>query len=94
MLNSKDFTTALEIISKHHSTELAINTPKDNFVGYMGQSEFRLHIKKCVPSVVNNLIQAGYILNMGPEGFWRSIKSNLQRPSYLICIYSIIILYL
>lgn len=34
MLNPKDFTTALEIISKHHSTELAINTPKDNFVGY------------------------------------------------------------
>lgn len=31
MLNPKDFTTALEIISKHHSTELAINTPKDNF---------------------------------------------------------------
>ena len=62
MLNSKDFTTALEIISKHHSTELAINTPKDNFVGYMGQSEFRLHIKKCVPSVVNNLIQAGIAL--------------------------------
>lgn len=68
MLNSKDFTTALEIISKDHSTELAINTPKDNFVGYMGQSEFRLHIKKCVPSVVNNLIKAGYILNMVPEG--------------------------
>ena len=34
----------------------------------MGQSEFRLHIKKCVPSVVNNLIKAGYILNMDPEG--------------------------
>ena len=68
MLNFKNFTTALEIISKHHSTELAINTPKDNFVGNMGQSEFRLHIKKCVPSVVKNLIQAGYILNMGPEG--------------------------
>ena len=68
MLNSKNFTTALEIISKDHSTELAINTPKDNFIGYMGQSEFRLHIKKCVPSVVNNLIKAGYILNMDPEG--------------------------
>lgn len=68
MLNSKDFTTVLEIISKDHSTELAINTPKDNFLGYMGQSEFRLHIKKCVPSVINNLIKAGYILNMGPEG--------------------------
>lgn len=68
MLNSKDFTTALEIISKDHSTELAINTPKDNFLGYMGQSEFRLHIKNCQPSVINNLIKAGYILNMGPEG--------------------------
>lgn len=72
MLDSKDFIKALEIISKHHSTELAINTPKNNFVGYiyiyMGQTEFRLHIKKCVPSVINNLIHAGYILNMGPEG--------------------------
>ena len=68
MLNSKDFTTALEIISKDHSTELAINTPKNNSVGNMGQSEFRLHIKNCQPSVVNNLIKAGYILNMGPEG--------------------------
>lgn len=68
MLNSKNFTTALEIISKDHSTELAINTPKDNFLGNMGQSEFRLYIKKCVPSVVNNLIKAGYILTMGPEG--------------------------
>ena len=36
MLNSKDFTTALEIISKDHSTELAINTPKDNFLGKYG----------------------------------------------------------
>lgn len=68
MLNSKNFTTALEIISRYCSTELVINTPENNFVGNMGQSEFRLHIKKCVPSVVNNLIQAGYILNMGPEG--------------------------
>lgn len=68
MLNSKDFTTALEIISKSHSTELAINIPKNNFVGNMGQTEFRLHIKKCVHSVINNLIQVGYILNMGPEG--------------------------
>lgn len=67
MLNIKDFTTALEIISKYHSTELAINTPKNIFVGYIGQTEFRLHIKKCVPSVINNLIHEGYILNMGPE---------------------------
>lgn len=68
MLNSKDFTTALEIISKHHSTELAINTPNNNFVGYIGQSKFRLHLKKCVPAVINNLIKGGFMLRMGPEG--------------------------
>lgn len=68
MLNSKDFTTALKIISKHHSTELAINTPSNNFVGYMGQSEFKLHLKECVPSVINSLIKEGFILSMGPEG--------------------------
>lgn len=69
MLNSKDFITALEIISKHHSTELAINTPSsNNFVGYIGQSKFRLHLKKCVPAVINSLIKEGFILKMGPEG--------------------------
>lgn len=67
MLNSKDFTTALEIISKHRSTELAINTPSNNFVGYIGQSKFRLHLKKC-PAVINSLIKEGFILSMGPEG--------------------------
>lgn len=69
MLNSKDFTTALEIISKHYSTELAINTPSNNnSVGYMGQSKFRLHLKKCVPAVINSLIKEGFILRMGSEG--------------------------
>lgn len=68
MLNSKDFTTALEIISKHHSTELAINTPSNNFVGYTERSKFRLHIKKCVPAVIDNLVKEGFILGMGPEG--------------------------
>lgn len=57
MLNSKDFTTALEIISKQHSTELVINTPSNNFVGYIGRSKFRLHPKKCVPAVINSLIK-------------------------------------
>ena len=68
MLNFKDFTTALEIISKHHSTELAINTPNNNFVGYIGQSKFRLHLKKCVPAVINGLVKKGFILRMGSEG--------------------------
>ena len=68
MNNSKDFTTAIGIISKHHSTELAINTPSNNFIGYIGQSEFRLHLKKCAPAVINSLIKEGFILSMGPEG--------------------------
>lgn len=68
MLNSKDFTTAIKIISEHHSIELAINTLSNNFVGYIGQSEFRLHLKKCVPTVINSLIKEGFILSMGPEG--------------------------
>lgn len=68
MLNSKDFTTALGIISKHHSTELVINTPRNSFVGYIGQSKFRLHLKKCVPAVINSLVKEGFILSMGPEG--------------------------
>lgn len=42
MLNSKDFTAALEIISKHHSTELAINTPKDNFKEYV-QGDYKVN---------------------------------------------------
>ena len=68
MLNSKDFTTALGIISKHCSTELVINTPSHNFVGYIGQSKFRLHLKKCVLAVIDNLVKEGFILKMGPEG--------------------------
>jgi hypothetical protein len=68
MLNFKNFTTALEIISKYHSTELAINTPRHNFIGYTGQSKFRLHLKKCVPAIISSLIKEGFILSMGPEG--------------------------
>lgn len=65
MLNPKDFTTALKIISKHHSTELVINAPSNNLVGYIGQSKFRLHLKKCIPAVINNLIKRDFILRMG-----------------------------
>lgn len=68
MPNSKDFTTALENISKHHSTELAINTPSNNSAGYIGQSESGLHPEKCVPAVINSLIREGFISGMGPKG--------------------------
>lgn len=68
MLNSKDFSTAIEIISKHNSTELAIHTLSNNFAGYIGQSGFRLHPKKIRTAVINSLIKEGFILSMGPEG--------------------------
>lgn len=68
MLNSKDFTTDLEIISLYHSTELVINTPRNNSAGYIGQSKFRLYIKKRVPAVLIGLIKEGFILGRGPEG--------------------------
>lgn len=70
MLNSKDFTTDLEIISKHPATELAINTHSNNFIGYTGQSEFRLHLKEIRTAIINSLIKEGFILSMGPEGLW------------------------
>ena len=34
----------------------------------MGQSKFGLHLKKCVPAVINSLIKEGFILSMGSEG--------------------------
>ncbi len=58
----------MKIIVHHHSTKVSINLPKNHFVGDVGQSEFRLHITECVPSVVNKLIDAGFMLNMTPEG--------------------------
>ena len=70
MLNSKDFTTAIEIISKHHSTELAINTPINNFAGYIGYRAIQIQVtpKEMRTAVINSLIKEGFILSMGPEG--------------------------
>ena len=68
MLDSKDFIQGSGDYLQISFNRIGNQYPKNNFVGYMGQTEFRLYIKKCVPSVINNLIHAGYILNMGPEG--------------------------
>lgn len=68
MLTPKDFAQAIQIISNSLSVEIAINTPKNGFGGMMGFGEFRLHLKRCNPSVVNNLVKNGFILTMGPDG--------------------------
>lgn len=67
-MNFDNFSNALVIISGHHSSIVKINTPKDNFVGDLGDKEFRLHISKCVPSVINSLVKAGYMLSMTEDG--------------------------
>ena len=67
-MNKENFFKALEIISAHHSSEITINQPVNNFVGDLGSKEWSIHIKKCVPSVINELIQAGYMLDMGEYG--------------------------
>lgn len=67
-MNFDQFNTAILIISGNHSSIVKINTPKDRFVGNMGTSEFRLHITQCVPSVIDKLVKAGYMLSMTEDG--------------------------
>lgn len=67
-MDKNNFYRALDIISSHHSSVIVINQPINNFVGDLGTSKFTIHIKKCVPSVINKLIQDGYILDMGESG--------------------------
>lgn len=67
-MDKNNFYKALDIISSHHSSEIIINQPINNFVGDLGSSEFTIHIKKCVPSVINKLIQDGFMLDMGEHG--------------------------
>ena len=67
-MNFADFTTAIELVSKFHTTELVINQPINNFVGHLGESKWTIHIKKCVPAAVNALIANGYSLSMTEYG--------------------------
>lgn len=67
-LNKEQFFQALEIISRNHSTSVVINLPQDGFVGDMGKDYYRIHIKECCPSVINNLLKENYSLSMGNNG--------------------------
>lgn len=67
-MNAAFFQKAITIIACHHSGEVKINTPINDFVGDLGESNFRLHITKCVPSVVNKLIAEGFMLSMDKDG--------------------------
>lgn len=58
-----DFSTAIQICSFHHSTELVINQCAEN--GQVPSIESpTIHIKSCVPAVINKLIDKGFSLSM------------------------------
>ena len=67
-LNKEQFSNAIEIISEHHTSIVAINLPKNNHVGNLGQSEWNIFIKRCVPAVINRLIEEGFHLSMTEQG--------------------------
>lgn len=62
------FLKALEIISSHHSSQITINQPVNDFVGDLGTKKWTIHINKCVPAVIKQLIADGFILSMGEHG--------------------------
>lgn len=64
------FTKAIELLTPYHSTELSINKPLDNFVGELGSKRWTIHITKCCPAVINDLIASGYSLGMDKNGLY------------------------
>lgn len=67
-MNKETFFKALEIISKHNSSEIVINQPINDFVGDLGTSKWTIHIKICAPAVIDELKQEGFSLGMGEHG--------------------------
>ena len=51
-MKKDDFYTAIEILSKYHTSQITINQPINNFVGNLGQSEWTIHINHCVPAAI------------------------------------------
>lgn len=62
-MKKTDFITALEIISENHSNEVIINKVRED-LSCPDASKPTLHIKNCVPAVINKLIKASYMLSM------------------------------
>ena len=68
MLTLKQFQEAIAIIGQYHSTEIKINTPKNNFVGELGRTQYRIHITKCCAGLTKALHKAGFYIDMGEDG--------------------------
>lgn len=76
-MNRENYLAALEIISKHHSEEIVINQVIGNQVGDLGLRYWTIHLRRCVPEVINALIMAGYTLSMDEHGL--SVSDVLMR---------------
>lgn len=62
------FNEALSIIARHVSTQVAINTVLTHFVGDIGKTVYTVRIVRCSPGVVHDLVNAGFLCSMTPEG--------------------------
>ena len=68
IMKREQFIKALEIIAEHHSTQISVNLPLNGSCNFMSEGHIRLHITKCVPSVINKLIASGFTLEMTEQG--------------------------
>lgn len=69
-MTMEQFNEAIQIVSVQHSSTIKINSPKSGFVGDLGKTNFRLHILRSVPAVVNDLVAAGFSLCMTEDGLF------------------------
>lgn len=69
-MKKEDFLQAIQILSEHHTSEIVINQPINHFIGDLGTTKWTIHIKKCVPAVVDRLVEAGFMLSMGEHGLY------------------------
>ena len=64
-MKNEDFILAINILTMHHSNEIIINHVKPNgFVGDMVNGSPTIHIKNCVPSVIDKLTKNGFSVGM------------------------------
>lgn len=68
MLTLKQFQEAIAIIGQYHSTEIKINTPKNNFVGDLGRTQYRIHITKCCAGLTKALHKASFDIDIDEDG--------------------------
>ena len=70
IMKREQFIQALEIITQHHSSQISINLPKGDSCCFIQEGEIRLHINKCVPSVIKKLNDAGFSMEMTEQGLY------------------------